>query len=169
MSVVSIGLCKCGCGETTTLFRGKYRQFISGHNGKGEGNGRWKGGEFKDKDGYILVKCPDHPFANFHGYVKKHRLIYEQYYNCCLLPWIEIHHINGIKDDNRIENLLPLSKRDHAIITLTKDMSDRLCSQCNGKTYFDPRGWECWFDDENNGWLCRKCHRKKTYKLTGKS
>lgn len=35
------GLCQCGCGSTTTIWRGKPRKFIAGHHARGEHNGRF--------------------------------------------------------------------------------------------------------------------------------
>ena len=43
----------------------------------GKNNPRWKGGEILEKGKYVLVKRPDHPQANRHGYVRKHRLVME--------------------------------------------------------------------------------------------
>ena len=66
----------------------------------------WKGGRYKGKDGYIRIYNPEHPYANRQGYVYEHRWIIEQYLGRYLTPKEVVHHINGIKDDNRIENLM---------------------------------------------------------------
>lgn len=79
----------------------------------GEKNGRWKGGINIDKDGYILVKKRDHPHCDPRGYVRQHRFVYEEYHKCCLLRCSVIHHKNGNKQDNRIENLQLISKKEH--------------------------------------------------------
>ena len=63
------------------------------------------GGRVTDKDGYILIKANDHPHANSGGYVREHRLVMEEQLGRYLLPEEVVHHINGIKDDNRLENL----------------------------------------------------------------
>lgn len=70
--------------------------------------------ERKDKAGYILVYCPDHPHANFDGYVFKHRLVIERETGEYLSPDLVVHHINFKRDDNRIENLRVMTKREHS-------------------------------------------------------
>lgn len=67
----------------------------------------WEGGKTK-RYGYILVYIKDHPYAN-HGYVREHRLLMEKHLGRYLEPKEVVHHINGIKDDNRLENLLLLA------------------------------------------------------------
>lgn len=44
---------------------------------------------------------------------KIHRKIYEAHYHCCLLPFIEIHHIDGNSKNNSIENLMPVTAFEH--------------------------------------------------------
>jgi hypothetical protein len=65
---------------------------------------RWKGG-FYFRDGYVYVISKEHPFANGIGYVKKSRLTMEKHLTRFLKPEEVVHHINGIRNDDRIENL----------------------------------------------------------------
>lgn len=72
----------------------------------GEGHPDWKGGRNIDKDGYVLVYCPNHPSSqNGKKYVREHRLVMEQVLGRYLLPTEVVHHVNGCKTDNRPENL----------------------------------------------------------------
>jgi len=65
---------------------------------------RWKGGQV-EMLGYVFVKKPNHLFANDCGYVKRSRLVMEHHLGRYLKPEETMHHINGIRDDDRIENL----------------------------------------------------------------
>ena len=68
-------------------------------------NGNWKGGKWLGKDGYVRVLKPEHPYCDADGYVFEHRLVLEEKLSRYLLPSEVSHHLNGIKDDNRPENL----------------------------------------------------------------
>ena len=67
---------------------------------------RWAGGSTNSR-GYIMVHAPDHPDCqgNTRKYVREHRLVMENHLGRYLKRHENIHHINGIKDDNRLENL----------------------------------------------------------------
>jgi uncharacterized protein (DUF1330 family) len=66
----------------------------------------WKGGRKVTDEGYVLIYKPEHPNCNNHGYVPEHRLVMEKFLGRYLKRGEIVHHINGIHDDNRIENLM---------------------------------------------------------------
>ncbi len=68
------------------------------------GKHRPAGGRIHDKDGYVLIRVPEHPYASS-GYVREHRLVIEGQLGRYLDPLEVVAHINGIPDDNRSENL----------------------------------------------------------------
>ena len=57
------------------------------------------------KRGYVLVKAPGHPMAMVTGYALEHRFVMSNHLGRPLLPTENVHHVNGVRDDNRIENL----------------------------------------------------------------
>jgi len=64
--------------------------------------------------GYLLEHHPDHPEANADGYVRQHRFIMEGVIGRRLVAGEVVHHINGQKDDNRVENLVVMTTGQHA-------------------------------------------------------
>ncbi len=73
----------------------------------GAKSGRWKGGRQIDQHGYVMVWAPDHHSNanNKRIYVQEHRLIMEAMLGRHLKRGEQVHHKNGIRDDNRPENL----------------------------------------------------------------
>jgi len=75
---------------------------------QGENHHRWKGGRIIDHSGYIRI-CLDQNDQYYSmtasGYVPEHRYNMAQHLGRPLLKTESVHHINGDKTDNRIENL----------------------------------------------------------------
>lgn len=71
----------------------------------------WKGGKSKDHNGYLLIASKN--AQDKKRYIGEHRLIMEKYLNGKLASNELVHHINQIKDDNRIENLKVLTISEH--------------------------------------------------------
>lgn len=104
-------LCLCGCGNPTRLPNHKY---LCGHQNKNK-NGMnavgWKGG-VKNDNGYVAIFKPDHP-KNRSGYVLEHVIMAEKALGKYLPDNAVVHHINGIRNDNRPENLVILQDNSY--------------------------------------------------------
>lgn len=83
-----------------------------GNGQRGAESHNWKGGRI-NCDGYIDIYCPSHPRAH-KGYVREHILVWEKSHGIQLPKYWIIHHLNGVKNDNRSENLLGMSSSKHS-------------------------------------------------------
>ena len=66
----------------------------------------WKGGEYRHSLGYIYAVSPNHPHKTKMGYVMKHKLVMEAHLGHILPKCSVVHHIDGDKANNSIENLM---------------------------------------------------------------
>lgn len=82
---------------------------------KEKNNYRWKGGKAKTSGGYKLVKKPGHHRADSKGYVLEHIVVWEKAHCQSVPDGYVVHHINGIKTDNRPDNLQLMSASEHSI------------------------------------------------------
>jgi len=71
----------------------------------------WKGGRCI-REGYVAIWVTD-----LCKYIPEHRLVWEQTHNQKLPEGWVIHHINGIKSDNRPHNLVAMPRKKHNINT----------------------------------------------------
>jgi len=75
----------------------------------------WKGGRTTNQDGYVRVAAPEDYKGTVHnGYVHEHRMVMEQSLGRLLVRHETVHHKNGDRSDNRIENLELWSKSQPA-------------------------------------------------------
>ena len=91
--------------ETKRKIGEKNRISLKGKNLR-ENHPCWKGGEFKTRQGYVMVYSPNHPYKTKMGYVLRSHLVMEKHLERYLLKGEVMHHINKIKDDDRLENLM---------------------------------------------------------------
>lgn len=163
--------CACGCGEQIQFITSKRgtRMYKNGHNSKlqpkAEEAFNWKGGKRINYQGYIVIYKQDHPLANNTGYVLEHRWIVEQNIGRYLEPWEDVHHKNGNKLDNRLENLQLMTHGEHMRLEMTVDMSNRKCSLCNSReTYINTlTNRPVWYRHRDLI-VCGKCYRKDYHK-----
>jgi len=75
----------------------------------GEAHPRWQGGRQIWKSGYVVLTLqPSHPFfamTDTNHRVLEHRLVVAQSLGRYLETWEVVHHKNGNKQDNHLENL----------------------------------------------------------------
>lgn len=128
----------------------------------GEAHYRWRGGVTIHSAGYRYMSLPDHPLAEHSGpYIFEHRVVMEQWMRRespdhaflvevagekYLRPEIHVHHINGVKADNRRHNLLACTSAAHLDIHQgIAPMCGEVWPEIEGLRPFAPR------------WLVRQC------------
>lgn len=85
----------------------------------GDKNPLWKGGQVK-RNGYNVN------YISPGNYKLEHILVWEKFNNKVLpKDWL-IHHTNGIRDDNRIENLVAMPRKEHETWTYVKILQEHI-------------------------------------------
>lgn len=101
---------RCGASKFETS---KQCQKCNGETHRGANSHKWKGGKSFDKrGGYIKVYMGDSKYKN------EHTLVWEKAHKRKLPKNWVIHHINGVKTDNRIKNLTAMPRNKHTNWTL---------------------------------------------------
>ena len=86
-----------------------------------------------DKNGYKLIKKPNHPMARKNGYILIHRLIMANYLGRLLATIEVVHHKNGNKLDNRIENLELVSDNGKHLSKLHPEVGKKVSKKLKGR------------------------------------
>lgn len=85
-----------------------------GNHATGCRNGRWNKARLLSSHGYVLVRVgKHHPLAFGSGYAYEHDLVMVEYLGRALRSGEVVHHRNGDRTDNRIENLDLTTASEH--------------------------------------------------------
>jgi len=96
----------------------------------GENHHSWKGGRNKDKRGYIVIVIKQKRYF-------EHRIVWEKAHGKIPQGFI-IHHLNGIRDDNRLENLTAIPRARHSPATIIEPHQERI-RELEKKLYGKPK------------------------------
>ena len=115
----AVWLCRCDCGgevESTTglLNAGMVRSCGCLKSRRNSEHPNWKGGVTLTGDGYREVHVSGAIAAR--RYRSEHRMVVERHLGRSLGRGEIVHHKNGNKLDNRIENLIVMSRSEHAAL-----------------------------------------------------
>jgi hypothetical protein len=86
----------------------------------GSDNHCWIGGRVAAKGGYINLR------VGAKKYVLEHRYVMEQTLGRRLIKGEIVHHMNGVRTDNRPENLCVTTLKDHEHYTYIKQLQARI-------------------------------------------
>lgn len=149
-AVLSDHLCECGCGQPTKVaartdarrgwVKGQPIRFVHLHQPRARGprNGNWNGGRTREVHGYVMLMTLGHPGADGRGYVKEHILDAELAMQKEMPPGAGVHHVNGVKDDNRNSNYVVCDQTYHMLLHIRQ----KALEACG-----NPAWRRCWLCD----------------------
>ena len=110
---------------------------------KREKGSNWKGGFRITKKGYRQVLMPGHHRSDKSGYVMEHILVWEMKTGVPVPPNCCIHHLNGDKLDNRMQNLCMMDTGSHTAFhhtgTKMSESTKRKISESSKKRFSDKK------------------------------
>lgn len=86
----------------------------------GDNNPNWKGGRYTNVYGYVWVKTPDGTINSYRGYMLEHRYVMQEHLRRPLKSSELVHHIDGNKLNNHIDNLMIYNRSTHAYLHFPK-------------------------------------------------
>jgi len=92
--------------------------------------------------GYIYIRIPEHPMATSTGYVYEHRVVMENKLGRLLKSTEVVHHIDGNRRNNAIDNLELLTADEHArvhALQKKKFIIKLACPEC-GSIFYRQKG-----------------------------
>ena len=155
--------CDCGCKCLVRIFdkSGRFVRYLRGHNVRGEL-------KTNDKE-YIVIYKPHYKYSlKLTCYVREHRYIMYIYLSILngkptYIEGLEVHHKNGNKKDNRIENLELMTKGQHSTLThkgkQRVNTSRRYCNLCgSSESRINYNNGNKDWSKDLDGYLCIICY-----------
>ena len=108
-----------GYGKTCNEHRNNGRK-------RGKFNNKWKGGKTK-RQGYVYILDErKNEKAGISRYTAEHTLVAEEKYGRKVDKNELVHHLNGVRDDNRPENLIIINRKGHETWTYVRSLQKRI-------------------------------------------
>ena len=116
---------------------------------------------------YNVCMVDNHPNVYKNGYIYHHRIVMENHIGRILTTNEVVHHINGNKKDNRIENLELMTNSEHVKHHSKKTikMVSLKCPECT--TIFERKRGQTFLIKKNYKYTCcsRTCQAKFSRKI----
>lgn len=125
----------------------------------------WNVQKIVSKGEYNYAVVPEHPNRTKNDYVLEHRVIMENHLGRLLNEDEVVHHINGDKKDNRLDNLEVLSRKEHAKLHGIKQGHKMVVLQCPWCGEIFTRNKRNSFLVKHNKYQCTCCSNKCCGKL----
>jgi len=132
----NITMIKCicsGCGKIIFRYPCRIKQFkhaicskkcFKAIAPKGKTHYNWKNGRRKCK-GYMDIFKPNHPNAKKNGYIAEHRYVMSKFLKRPLTKDEFVHHVDGVRTNNKIKNLKLMNKKLHNSMHRKKEAARR--------------------------------------------